>query len=416
MSNRVYDAIVIGGGLHGLSAAMHLARRGARVVVVEKHWVGRHASGATAAGVRTLNRDLRELDLSLEAMDMWHGMAGLVGDDCGFHANGQVCVAEHADALAKLQTRVDGLRAAGYTHEELIGPGELRRILPELSTHCVGASIARRDGAADPHRALRAFRRSAMQAGVELVEHCGVVAIERQGADWRVVGDAGPDGAARTWTAPAIVNAAGAWGARMAALVGDDIPLATKSSMMMVSERLRPFIKPVVSIMGRSLSFKQSDQGTLVIGGGLQGIPDLDKETSTARMGVLAKGAKASTDLFPAVRDIRIVRVWAGLEAKTEDLLPVVCPSPGAPGVFHAFGYSGHGFELVPVVGAALADLVLTGKTARAIQNLDARRLMPDAPKDAGTPWVVDAPRPAPEKVPAPTQSAAQSTVQGAPS
>ena len=80
--------------------------------------------------------------------------------------------------------------------------------------------------------------------------------------------------------------------------------------------------------MGRSLSFKQSDQGTLVIGGGLQGIPDLDRETSTARMRVLAKGAHAATDLFPAVRDIRIVRVWAGLEAKTDDMLPVVGPSP----------------------------------------------------------------------------------------
>lgn len=411
MSQRVYDAVVIGGGLHGLSAALHLARQGARVAVVEKHWVGRHASGATAAGVRTLNRDLRELDLSLEAMDMWHNMAALVGDDCGFHANGQVCVAENPTALARLQARVDGLRASGYTHEEIIGPDELRRLLPELSTHCVGASIARRDGAADPHRALRAFRASALQAGVELVEHCGVTAIERQGADWRVVGEGG-----RAWTAPAVVNAAGAWSARIAALVGDDIPLATKSSMMMVSERLRPFIKPVVSIMGRSLSFKQSDQGTLVIGGGLQGIPDLDKETSTARMRVLAKGAKASTDLFPAVRDIRIVRVWAGLEAKTEDLLPVVCPSPHAPGVFHAFGFSGHGFELVPVVGAAMADLVLRGQTARAIQNLDARRLMPDQPRDAGTPWVAGAGRTAPRATPPAVQAQAQRTVQGAPS
>ncbi|CAM3771961.1 NAD(P)/FAD-dependent oxidoreductase [Bordetella bronchialis] len=409
MSHRPYDAVVIGGGLHGLSAALHLARGGARVVVVEKHWVGRHASGATAAGVRTLNRDLRELDLSLEAMDMWHGMAGLVGDDCGFHANGQVCVAENPAALARLQTRVDGLRAAGYTHEEIIGPDALRRLLPELSPHCVGASIARRDGAADPHRALRAFRRSALEAGAALVEHCGIVALERRGADWRVVGEGG-----REWTAPAVVNAAGAWSARIAAMVGDVIPLATKSSMMMVSERLRPFIKPVVSIMGRSLSFKQSDQGTLVIGGGLQGIPDLDKETSTARMRVLAKGARASTDLFPAVRDIRIVRVWAGLEAKTDDLLPVVCPSPNAPGVFHAFGFSGHGFELVPVVGAAMADLVLRGQTARAIQNLDARRLMPDMPKDAGTPWVRGAGAPAPAAVPQPARENAQRTVQKA--
>ncbi|ALM82787.1 FAD-binding oxidoreductase [Bordetella sp. N] len=370
-AGRVYDAIVIGGGLHGLSAALHLARGGARVVIVEKHWSGRHASGATAAGVRTLNRDRRELDLSLEAMDMWHAMESIVGDDCGFHANGQICVAENAGALEKLEGRVNGLRADGYTHEDLIGTDELRRLLPDLSHHCLGASIARRDGAADPHRALRAFRRSALQAGVELVEHCGVTAIERQGQDWRVIGEGG-----RSWTAPAVINAAGAWGARIAALVGDDIPLAAKSSMMMVSERLRPFIKPVVAIMGRSLSFKQSDQGTLVIGGGLQGIPDLDKETSTARMKVLAKGAHAATDLFPSVSNIRIVRVWAGLEAKTEDLLPVVGPSPNAPGVFHAFGFSGHGFELVPVVGATLTDLVLRGSTKRAIQNLTAERLM----------------------------------------
>ncbi|CAB3634311.1 MAG: FAD-binding oxidoreductase [Achromobacter sp.] len=376
MSARHCDVIVIGGGLHGLSAALHVAREGRRVVVIEKHWVGRHASGATAAGVRTLNRDLGELDLSLEAMDMWHVMASLVGDDCGFHANGQICVAETPAALAKLEARVADLRARGYTHEELIGPDELRRLLPDLSPHCLGASIARRDGAADPHRALRAFRASAEQAGVTIIEHCGVTGLERQGQDWRVLTEAGP------WIAPCVINAAGAWSARIAAMAGDDIPLATKSSMMMVSERLRPFIKPVVAIMGRSLSFKQSDQGTLVIGGGLQGIPDLDRETSTARMRVLAKGAHAATDLFPSVRNIRIVRVWAGLEAKTDDMLPVIGPSPNAPGVLHAFGFSGHGFELVPVVGAALADLALRGHTARAIGNLRAERLMSPPAKE----------------------------------
>ena len=372
MSGKAYDAIVIGAGLHGLSAALHLARVNLRAVIVEKHWSGRHASGASAAGVRTLNRDRGELDLSLEAMDMWHAIGDLVGDDCGFHDYGQICVAESPEALARLQARVQGLRADGYTHEEMIGPDELRQLLPELSPHCLGASIARRDGAADPHRTLRAFRAAALQAGAELVERCGVAALERRGSDWRVVGDDG-----REWIAPFVVNAAGAWSARVAAMVGDDIPLSTKSSMMMVSERLRPFIKPVVSIMGRSLSFKQSDQGTLVIGGGLQGVPDLDRETSAVRMRVLSKGARAASDLFPMIKNVRIVRIWAGLEAKTDDMLPVVGPSPNAPGVIHAFGFSGHGFQLVPVVGAAIADLVRHGATGRAIQNLDARRLMP---------------------------------------
>ena len=379
MSKDIYDVAVIGGGLHGLSSALHLARAGKRVLVLERHWVGRHASGATAAGVRTLNRDRGELDLSLAAMELWPRLQSIVGDDCGFHASGQLSVAENAQSLAKLEQRVESLRRDGYTHEELIGPEELRRWVPAISPHCLGASLARDNGAADPHRALRAFRSSAQQAGVTLLEQCGVTAIERSGDDWMLITPRG------RWAVPFIVNAAGAWSARIAAMVGDHIPLATKSSMMMVSERIEPFIKPVVGIMGRSLSFKQSDQGTLVIGGGLQGVPDLDKETSTARMQVLAKGARAATDLFPSVRDLRIVRVWAGLEAKTSDLLPIIGASPNAPGVFHAFGFSGHGFQLIPIVGAVMTDLIVKGGTDHIIAALDARRLMKPSAQETAT-------------------------------
>ena len=379
MTAPVFDVAVVGGGLHGLSAALHLGRAGKRVVVLERSWVGRHASGATAAGVRTLNRDPGELDLALEALEMWHDIVALVGDDCGFHAHGQICVAEQPGMLSALDAHVSRLRGRGYTHEEMIDARELRRRVPAISPHCLGASIAPGDGAADPHRTLAAFRRSAQAAGVVIREGCGMRHIERRGQDWAIdTGNAaGPQTAL---VVPVVVNAAGAWSGRVAALVGDDIPLETKASMMIVSERLAPMIKPVVSLMGRSLSFKQSDQGTLVIGGGLQGIPDLDRETSAVRLGVLSKGARAAIDLFPCVRDMRIVRVWAGLEAKTADMLPVVGAAVNAPGVFHAFGYSGHGFELVPVVGAALTDLIVHGATRRSIGALNARRLMVKTP------------------------------------
>lgn len=370
MSDGIIDTLVIGGGLHGLSAALHLARAGRRVTILEKSWVGRHSSGATAAGVRTLNRDPAEIPIALEAMEMWHSIEAIVGDSCGFHAYGQLNVAENVSDLPKLENRLARMREAGYEHEELIDRAELLKLVPAISPHCVGALIARRDGAADPHRTLQAFRRSAEAAGVAIHEGVGVDAIEQAGADWRLRTNAGD------FVAPTVINAAGAWAGKIAAVLGDDISLGLKASMMIVTERIAPLLKPVVSVVGRPLSFKQADQGTLVIGGGLQGRADIEAQKSFVDFQELSKGARAATDLFPSIRSLRIVRTWAGMEATTKDHLPVICTSPNAKGAFHAFGFSGHGFQLVPVVGAIMADLVIHGRTGRAIEAFGATRLM----------------------------------------
>lgn len=370
MNATPIDTLVIGGGLHGLSAALHLARAGRRVTILERSWVGRHSSGATAAGVRTLNRDPAEIPISLEAMEMWHRIEAIVGDGCGFHAHGQLNIAENESSLPKLESRLSKMRAAGYQHEELIDRAELLKLVPSISRHCTAALIARRDGAADPHRTLLAFRRSAEAAGVKIHEGVGVVAIEQNGADWRIRTNL------RDFFAPTVINAAGAWAGKIASMMGDKIPLGHKASMMIVTERVAPLLKPVVSVVGRPLSFKQSDQGTLVIGGGLQGRAEIEAQRSFVDFRELSKGARAATDLFPSIKALRIVRSWAGMEATTRDHLPVICASPNARGAFHAFGFSGHGFQLVPVVGAIMADLVIRGGTDRSIGAFSAARLM----------------------------------------
>jgi len=370
------DAIVIGGGLHGLSAALQLARRGVKVVLLERARVGRHSSGASAAGVRTLSRARAELPVSLVAMEMWHKIEELVGDDCGFHAHGQLQLAENEAELEKLRTRVDGLRRDGYTNEVIVNADEVRTLVPALAPVYVGAAYARGDGAADPHATLAAFLRSSLAAGVDVREGVGVTKVERPGHVWRV-----SDGLT-TFEAPLLVNAAGAWAGQIAAMAGDHIPIGTKASMMIVTERVAPFIRPTVISMKRKLSFKQSNQGTLLIGGGQQGRPDLATERSDVDARLLAKSAMAAISLFPQVRELRIVRTWAGLEAKTRDDCAIAGLSPSAPSLMHLFGFSGHGFQLVPALGVATAELLLDGRSSVDLSGLQPGRLM-DGAEDA---------------------------------
>ena len=213
------DVVVIGGGLHGCSTALHLAMRGVRVTLLEKDYPGRHASGVNAGGVRQLARHIAEVPISVFSMSLWEHIADLVDDDCGFSSHGQVLVAESEPELEGFRERVDDLKLRGFIHEELIDRTELRKLVPAVSDQCPGGIVSRRDGAADPFRTTQAFRRKAGSLGARVHEGVVVTGLRRDGAIWRVETSVG------AFEAPKIVNAAGAWADRIAAAVGDRVPL-----------------------------------------------------------------------------------------------------------------------------------------------------------------------------------------------
>ncbi len=357
------DVVVLGGGLHGCSAALHLARRGAKVVVLEKDHVGRHASGVNAGGVRRLGRHPAEIPLSVAAMELWHHIGDLVDDDCGFERHGQVKIAESEAELAQLARRVAEIQALGFSHEELIGRAELRRLVPAISEHCVGAIVSRDDGAANPYRTTLAFKRKAESLGVAFIENCRVETLSRAASAWQIIAADG-----RTFAAPTVVNCTGAWADRIAASLGEPVPLVPSAFMLMISGRVEPFLRPVIGATGRPLSFKQFANGTVLIGGGYKGTLERDDNWTELDFRGLASSAQTVWDLFPVMRGADIVRCWAGIEARMPDDIPVIGPSSTSPCVFHAFGFSGHGFQLGPIVGSVIAELVITGKTNMPIE------------------------------------------------
>ena len=368
---RTADVVVIGGGLHGCSAALHLVRAGLKVCVLEKDHVARHASGVNAGGVRRLGRHLAEVPLSVASLELWHRIADLVDDSCGFERAGQVKVAETAADLDRLRSRVAELQALGFMHEELIGRDELRELLPAIAPHCVGGIVSRGDGAALPFRTTLAFKRKAESLGVQFHEGTRAGGLRRGDGVWEVASDQG------TFEAASIVNAAGAWAGAIAAQLGEPVPMEATALMLAITAPVAPFVKPVVGATSRPLSFKQYANGTVMIGGGQRGRADLATNATTLDYAKLAFNARTAIDLFPRMAGAQIVRAWAGIEGMMADDIPVIGPSSTSPGVLHAFGFSAHGFQLGPIVGAIIADLVTTGRTAFPIAPFSISRFRP---------------------------------------
>jgi sarcosine oxidase, subunit beta len=361
---RLADAIIVGGGIHGCSTALHLCLAGLKPVLIEKDYAGRHASGVNAGGVRQLARDVAEIPLSIRSMGIWEKIEVLVDDDCGFESNGQVLVAENDTELAACRTRVADLNARGFTHEELLDTAELRRLVPAVAESCPGGIVSRRDGAAQPARTTTAFRRKAQALGATVREGVAATNIRKEDGLWRV--DAGGD----SYAAPVLVNAAGAWAGRIAASLGEPVPVETVAPMLMITSPVAHFIDPVVILRGRKLSFKQFPNGTVLIGGGHLATADQDRNETVLDWRKLTESAQTVFELFSVMRSASIVRAWAGIEARTSDELPIIGPSARHEGLYHQFGFSAHGFQLGPGAGAVMAELIVNGGSQTRISEL----------------------------------------------
>jgi sarcosine oxidase subunit beta len=352
------DVLVVGGGLHGSSSAFHMARRGARVTVLEADYVGRHASGVNAGGVRTLGRPLPEIPLSLMSREIWHTLADTIGDDGGFVPSGQMKIAETEAELDECRERVALLESHGFTHEKIIDRDTLLELEPNIAPHVTGGIWVERDGYALPFRTTASFRLAAQKHGAAFHEGTAVTRIEQRGERWLAHTASG------THAAQQLVVTAGAWAGELARQVGEPVPVHPEGLMLMVTHRVAPFCRSTLGATGRPLSFKQFDNGTVVIGGKLIGIADLPARHGEVDFARLVRSANTVVDLFPHLRHLGINRAWAGVEAFTDDSLPVISASRRASNLTYSFGYCGSGFQLGPGCGKLVSELVLDGRAS----------------------------------------------------
>jgi sarcosine oxidase subunit beta len=353
------QVLIIGGGIVGASAALFLAERGVPVIVLEKDTAGSKASGVNFGGLRINGREAAELPLSMRAREFWGRIRERVGHDCEVEFDGHLEVTHDERKIAVMERWVTMAREHGL-RPEMLTAEQLRERYPWLSHALVGGCLMREDGSGNPRLAAPLIAAAARRAGADLREHAAAAYAEHDDSGFRVTTASGEEFRARV-----LINAAGAWGGKIAEMFGDQVPLLTLAPQMVVSEPLPYRIKGIVDceVGGRYLYIRQIRRGNVLFGRG-PGKVDLQASRAFVIPQNSFNASNIALDLVPFLRPYHIIRTWSGVEGKMPDSLPVLDFSPRVPGLIHAFGFSGHGFQLGPGTGAVLAELAMVGRSS----------------------------------------------------
>jgi sarcosine oxidase subunit beta len=349
------DVAIVGGGIAGCAAAVALRKRGVGVVLLDKGRCGAAASGVNFGGVRQQGRHFGELPLTARARALWMDMNALLGEDVEFVESGHIKLARSDADLDELERYAAGARDHGLDLT-MMGANAVRAELPWLGEAVFGASLSPTDGHANPRVVGPAYARLARRMGADIRENAPVQHVQWTGSAFEL------SGPGLTVRARKLLNAAGAGAGAIAAAFGEATPLAPLYPNMVVTEPMRFFIPRAIGVCGGDVYARQISRGNVIFGGG-GGWGDAELGIARPLAEETMAGVKRTLSLIPGLAEASVIRTWTGLDGVLPDRLPVIGPSLKVPGLVHAFGFSGHGFQPAPAVGEIACELLEDGRT-----------------------------------------------------
>ena len=348
------DVVIVGGGIMGLALAYELTRRGTRdVLVLERAYLNAGASGRNGGGVRAQWATPTMIRLARRSLELCDRFAVEMGVNVWFRRGGYLFLAPTAEQVARIEKNAELHRREGL-RTRVIGRAEALDVVPQLdASRFLAASYNPDDGVVFPWPFLWGYAGQAEAAGARIATFTRVTGFET--AEKRVTAVVTDRGRV---ACDLVVVAAGAWSKEVAALAGVALPNRPTRHEILVTEPMKPWLDPLVSVLGNGLYFSQSQRGELVGGMGDPLEPEGVVQGSTLRF--LARFARAAIDCIPLLAGTRLLRQWAGCYDVTPDNNPVLGPA-GFENFHQLSGFVGHGFMMAPAVAELYADW-LTGR------------------------------------------------------
>jgi sarcosine oxidase subunit beta len=372
------DVVVIGAGIIGSSIAYHLARYKLRVTLLERGDIASGSSG-TCDGLVFLQSKKPgiHLQLAMESRRRFDLLARQLPVPIEYKETGGIVVIETEDELTAMQQFVAQQREIGL-EVSLLDGNQVRILEPHLSEHILGATHSPLDGQVNPISLTLGFALGAKSFGAQVFTGAAVHGIDTTAG--RV---SSLETEAGRFETDIVINAAGVHAPEIGSLVGLDIPIKPRRGQIIVTEVCPPMLRhcmisakyiaakfsPEIAMgSGDGISIEQTENGNFLLGSTREFV-GFDKRTT---IDGLHRIASKTVGIIPALKQVNVIRAFAGLRPYTPDGLPILGPVDDVPGFFMAAGHEGDGIALSPITGELIAQMIATGKSDI---SLDAFRL-----------------------------------------
>jgi sarcosine oxidase subunit beta len=351
-----YDAVIVGGGGHGLATAYYLAKEhGMRnIAVLEKGWIGGGNTGRNTTIVRS-NYLWTESSLLYEkALKLWEGLSQELNFNVMFSQRGVYNLGHTLQDMRDIERRVAANRLNGID-AEVVNAEQIKAAVPCLNTSAsarypvLGASLQRRAGVARHDAVAWGFARAANDRGVDIIQQCEVTGIRRENG--AVTGVETTRGTINTRKVGVVVagNAS-----VLGAMAGLRLPIESHPLQALVSEPMKPVLDTVIMSNAVHGYVSQSDKGELVIGAGIDAYTGYGQRGSFQ---TIEHTMEAIIELFPMFSRVRMLRHWGGIVDICPDACPIISKT-SVDGLYFNCGWGTGGFKATPGSGWVFAHTI----------------------------------------------------------
>lgn len=370
MLPRKAEVVVIGGGVIGSSIAYHIAKKGLKVVLLEKNGI---ASGTSSACEGLILLQSKKpgvhLKLALESAKKFHNLKNELGYDIEYRNNGGMVVIENKEEFKAMKIFVEKQKSIGL-EVSLLDKDKAIEKEPALSHDILGSTFSSLDAQVNQIYLSYAFINSAKNLGAKIYTHTEVTGIKLESNKIRLIETT--RGEIET---EIVINAAGVYSPEIGRMVNLDIPIKPRRGQLLVTEAVPKILNGVLisakyiaakfnpslaKVEGEGISIEQTVSGNLLIGSTREFV-GMNKNTTPEGINSIAKHIIM---LFPQLKEINIIRTFAGLRPYTPDGLPILGKVKEIEGFIMAAGHEGDGIALSPITGDLIAELVVEGKSS----------------------------------------------------